>query len=366
MEPLVFLIVLAICVALVSSAVNDSLCLSRNGTMQSLLDGIYYGEATLQNDFNTVEYKRNGKWFSDLYLFYDDGKWLLSANDYSQTNRNIHAYCAGGESDTLTPQCTGCWVFYWAVHKPYLIEDCSVTLSTDLTACESTFTPVSSYKDALCINDLDDTDAATNQIQFGEYILTDDDNGIYHRIPDNDMVIWHDGRTNVWLVGADKEHPLLLCHDRDGVPGQCYMWHEEKSASKHTESLSITVECVFKSKSNSSDGEDGAIAIVIILLLLFIGGGVFWWCKYKKGNKGQARISEEDEDKRGTDTQMIQQSDFVTSDKPEMISVTDVDDKEEEEDVEDDNVNLTVDDIDDADTTADEEELDSPKDPLAP
>eukprot|EP01083_Nonionella_stella_P198078 727584_1 len=291
---------------------HEEICLSRDGTVSSLLQGIFVDNGINREEYNTIEFISNNNENLDdpLYIWYHDRKWWLSPVDYRTKDNSdaslvdVYGYCIGGEIGSY-PACEECWVFFWEVlplenvnafweFKTKSFVDCSVSLSVDLTVCEDaedskTYDTDMEYPDAWCVNGIG------NIVEYGVESLV----GVYerrsadhYRHVAHPFYMWHDVMSNLWFIGLEYDaSPVLLCRPNTITDGDhqtvtlsgCILWDlTEKSTVEMDDVLSITTECVRVKHYEKGMSTGVVIGIVCAIAFGIIGCALILYCGCSK------------------------------------------------------------------------------------
>eukprot|EP01083_Nonionella_stella_P282546 961398_1 len=288
------------------------ICVSRNGSITSSLEGVYAATHTL-GSLGTIEFESQ----NELYMWYHDSKWWISPVNHDEYSDDIdvYGYCEGGVAGML-PSCEGCWMFYWQLsainsNAPFM-EDCLFTLDYGCEVqTDDVYHGLDTYRDTLCLNRMSDADASnyndeyeedeqgedheyeedTDDVSstdidlralYGKYELNE---FYYERLEEHTMYIWHDKMTNHWLIGDTlfATFALLVCRNSDAVPVECVVWDEKQQTSKHMDHvLSVTEQCIEQHGAKWS--KEAVIEMVVVVSLVVCGIAIIllWRRKCKR------------------------------------------------------------------------------------
>eukprot|EP01084_Bolivina_argentea_P032490 60119_1 len=378
---------------------QTNICLSRNATIQSLIEGVFH--SIDHAELNTTEYKKSTEGAPDLYVWYHNQNWFLSPTNYSMAMRadassaletiHVYGYCRGGLIGDL-PACEECWRLYWEptgvnVDNQY-VDDCSFELSGDMSYCEvieEGYDGNIEYPEKLCVNPHEDDDKEEVHdhpyhsfdelgIELIELLGTYEKVKMYPYYMHTQSVgyMWHDVINNHWAIGIKLNDPLLLCIGKREILTECVIWDAWEGVSKPIDNLiSVSDSCEHKKALSGANVIEIIVAIVVTVVIIAVI--VVLCLRYEKKEEREKKkhkkisqmetveIAQATSDKKGKDTYDMSplnaDDDDVEEEDPN-IEDEEKEKEKEEDDVDDDEDNVPINTQNDDDDDEEEEEED--------
>eukprot|EP01083_Nonionella_stella_P170954 582903_1 len=340
-----------------------NICVTRDGLMSSLLEGIFVADAVVDDEYNTLQFVSNSSYLSPqsaIYMWYHEHRWWLSPIDYARSDSDtvadlmVYGSCRGGEIDVF-PVCESCWQMNWELAPMdsalETIEDCSFVVSDVLDGCrryDDMYKGDMEMWDSVCISKVDEKRKEHTEDDWylklkelpepsvdikdnlGEYEFYEDTSlSVYYISDKYEVYVAHDLITNRWLVVHDpvalrhgKPFAIgtlwMMCYNGDGIWGTwdafgpCYVFDSEIQQSIPVDNiLSIGPNCrrssSLKGNKNAGAVVGTVIGIVLGICACFVLIYVIYRCKKDKPQKYISAETEMETTKADNVTKSIKQ-----------------------------------------------------------